>query len=82
MFLLLEQIGSLFQFSQWTLDISPFTHLPKLPGGTFTATPLVWLVVVTVALTTAGLVGFRRRDVGQGRPARATPREECGLGPR
>jgi hypothetical protein len=42
----------------------------------------VWLVVVTVALTTAGLVGFRRRDVGQGRPARATPREECGLGPR
>lgn len=63
-FLLLGQLGSLFRLSQWALDISPFTHLPKLPGGTFTATPLVWLVVVTVALTAAGLLGFRRRDVG------------------
>jgi ABC-2 type transport system permease protein len=62
-FLLLGQLGPLFQLSQWALDISPFTHLPKLPGGEFTATPLVWLVVVTVVLTTAGLVGFRRRDV-------------------
>jgi ABC-2 type transport system permease protein len=63
-FLLLGQLGSLFQLSQWALDISPFTHLPKLPGGDFTATPLVWLVAVTVVLTAAGLVGFRRRDVG------------------
>ena len=63
-FLLLGQLGSLFQLSQWALDISPFTHLPRLPGGTFTATPLVWLVAITVALTAAGLVGFRRRDVG------------------
>ncbi|MFI9387527.1 ABC transporter permease [Kutzneria sp. NPDC052558] len=63
-FLLLGQLGSLFQLSQWALDLSPFTHLPKLPGGAFTATPLVWLVVITVALTAAGLAGFRRRDVG------------------
>jgi ABC-2 type transport system permease protein len=63
-FLLLGQLGSLFQLSQWALDVSPFTHLPKLPGGTFTATPLIWLVVVTAALTAAGLAGFRRRDVG------------------
>jgi ABC-2 type transport system permease protein len=63
-FLLLGQLGSLFRLSQWALDVSPFTHLPKLPGGTFTATPLVWLVVVTAVLTVAGLAGFRRRDVG------------------
>jgi ABC-2 type transport system permease protein len=63
-FLLLGQLGSLFQLSQWALDLSPFTHLPKLPGGAFTATPLIWLVVVTAALTIAGLAGFRRRDVG------------------
>jgi ABC-2 type transport system permease protein len=63
-FLLIDLLGSLFQLKQWALDISPFTHLPKLPGGEFTATPLVWLVVITIALTAAGLVGFRRRDVG------------------
>jgi ABC-2 type transport system permease protein len=62
-FLLLGQLGPLLRLSQWALDISPFTHLPKLPGGEFTATPLVWLVVVTAALTAAGLAGFRRRDV-------------------
>lgn len=63
-FLLLGQLGSLFQLSQWALDISPFTHLPKLPGGEFTVLPLIWLLVVTAALTVAGLAGFRRRDVG------------------
>ncbi|EWM13773.1 ABC transporter permease [Kutzneria sp. 744] len=63
-FLLLGQLGSLFQLSQWALDISPFTHLPKLPGGEFTVVPLIWLLVVTAALTLAGLAGFRRRDVG------------------
>jgi polyether ionophore transport system permease protein len=38
-FLLLGQLGSLFRLSQWALDLSPFTHLPKLPGGTVTAMP-------------------------------------------
>jgi len=37
--------------------------VPKLPGGTFTATPLLWLLLVAVALTVAGLVGFRHRDL-------------------
>ena len=46
-----------------SLDISPFTHVPKLPGGTFTATPLLWLARVAVALIAAGLAGLRRRDI-------------------
>lgn len=46
------------------MDFSPFAHVPRLPGGTVTAAPLVWLVVVAVALTAAGLTALRRRDVG------------------
>lgn len=57
-------VGELLDFGQWFLDISPFTHIPKLPGATFTARPLVVLCAVTAGLTTVALAGFRRRDVG------------------
>jgi len=38
--------------------------VPKLPGGQLTAIPIGWLLVVGVALAVAGLIGFRRRDIG------------------
>jgi ABC-2 type transport system permease protein len=38
--------------------------VPKLPGGTLTATPLLWLAGVAIVLLAAGLAGFRRRDLG------------------
>lgn len=61
--LLVSLVGQAAGLDQWVLDISPFTHLPKLPGGDVTALPLVVLAVVVVAVTVAGLTGFRRRDV-------------------
>jgi ABC-2 type transport system permease protein len=63
-FLLLGQLGPILELPQWAMDISPFTHTPKLPGGDFSATPLVWLTLVALALTAAGLASFRRRDIG------------------
>ncbi|MDT5026788.1 MAG: polyether ionophore transport system permease protein [Micromonosporaceae bacterium] len=61
---LLGQLGPLLRLDQWVMDVSPFTHLPRLPGGDLAFTPLVWLVVVATAFTTVGVIGFRRRDVG------------------
>jgi ABC-2 type transport system permease protein len=61
--LLVLDLGALLGLSQWVLDVSPFAHLPKLPG-VFSATPLVWLTGVAVVLGAAGLAGFRRRDIG------------------
>lgn len=63
-FLLLGQFGELLKLNHWLRDVSPFSHIPKIPGGTFTATPLVWLTVIAVAMTAAGLAGLRRRDIG------------------
>jgi ABC-2 type transport system permease protein len=62
-FLLLGQLGAVLRLDQWALDLSPFTHLPKLPGGDLTITPLVWLVAIAAALTAVGLARFRARDV-------------------
>lgn len=60
---LLGLVGTALQFDQWVLDISPFSHLPRLPGGEVSAAPLVWLSAVAIALAVTGLAGFRRRDV-------------------
>ncbi|MBO3745596.1 ABC transporter permease [Streptosporangiaceae bacterium NEAU-GS5] len=64
--LFLGQLGALLQLSQGALDISPFTHVPKLPGGTVTATPLITLTAVAAAFLVVGLYAFRRRDVTTG----------------
>jgi ABC-2 type transport system permease protein len=62
-FLVLAELGSFGGLGTWAVDISPYTHVPKLPGGPFTAAPLLWLACVAVALTAVGLVALRRRDL-------------------
>jgi len=60
----LALFGPTLRLAQPIQDISPFTHSPKLPGGTVSAEPLVWLVLAAVALAAAGVIGLRRRDIG------------------
>lgn len=60
---MLGQLGPLLQLPQWARDLSPFTHLPKLPGADLTATPLLWLTVISAGLASIGLLSFRRRDL-------------------
>lgn len=63
-FFLLGQLGPLLRLRQTVLDLSPFTHIPKLPGGVVSVPPLVWLIGVTAVLIVTGFAGFRRRDIG------------------
>jgi len=55
--------GPAFNLPQAVLDISPFAHAPKLPGGPLTAAPLLWLSGIVLALTGSGLAGLRHRDI-------------------
>lgn len=57
-------LGSVVRLPQWLLDLSPFTHVPKLPGGAAAPLPLVTLSLVATVLAAAGLVGVARRDIG------------------
>ncbi|MEV5316773.1 ABC transporter permease [Streptomyces sp. NPDC052687] len=61
--LLLGWIGPALDVPRVVLDLSPFGHLPKLPGGEPDWTPLVLLTALAAVLVTAGLAGLRRRDL-------------------
>jgi ABC-2 type transport system permease protein len=62
-FLLIGFVGAALRAGQWLLDVSPFTHVPKVPGTVVTVTPLVWLAAIAALLVAAGLAGLRRRDL-------------------
>ncbi|ADI08802.1 ABC transporter membrane-spanning protein [Streptomyces bingchenggensis BCW-1] len=56
-------LGPALDAPQAVLDLSPFSHLPKLPGESVSAAPFVWLLLGSAVLTAAGLWGLRRRDM-------------------
>ncbi len=62
--LLLGQLGPVLKLPQWAMDLSPFTHVPKLPGSALAAAPLLGLTTVAVLAAAAGFGGFRHRDIG------------------
>ncbi|AZM61017.1 MULTISPECIES: ABC transporter permease [unclassified Streptomyces] len=61
--LLIGWVGPVLDAPRAVLDLSPFGHLPKLPGGPMEWPPLLVLTALAAALTAAGLAGLRRRDM-------------------
>lgn len=62
--ILLQELGPLLQLSHWVTDVSPFATVPRAPGTAVPAQPLVVMTAIAAALTAAGLIGLRRRDLG------------------
>jgi ABC-2 type transport system permease protein len=62
--LVLSLFGQTLKLVHWVLDVSPFTHAPRLPGGSVAAAPLIWLPAIFLVLAGLGLAGLRRRDIG------------------
>ncbi len=63
-FLLLGELGPLLGLDQWLMNLSPYTHVPRLPGADWAAAPLVALAATAGVLTAIGLAAFARRDIG------------------
>ena len=61
--LLCGQLGEELDLPRGLIDVSPFSHLPQLPGAPLSAGPL-WLALVALALAAAGVAGLRQRDIG------------------
>jgi ABC-2 type transport system permease protein len=62
-FIALFLLGTLADAPQWLLDLEPFTHIPHVGTGQFSATPLWWLLGIDAALIAVGATAFCRRDV-------------------
>jgi len=62
-FIAVYLLGSLADSPQWLLDLEPFTHIPRVGGGSFTAAALSWLLLIDVTLILLGTSAFRRRDL-------------------
>ena len=58
-----SEIGPLLDLPDWVGDLSPYAHVPHLPGGEFVLGPLLALVGVAAALLLLGLAAVRHRDI-------------------
>ncbi|MFJ2406478.1 ABC transporter permease [Streptomyces xanthochromogenes] len=61
--LALGWIGPALNLPAAVLDVSPFGHLPKLPGAGMAWPPVLLLTALAAMLTGAGVGALRRRDV-------------------
>ncbi|MFI1369122.1 ABC transporter permease [Streptomyces griseochromogenes] len=62
--LLIGWVGPALDAPRIVLDLSPFGHVPKLPGGGMEWGPVLVLTGLAAALVAAGLTGLHRRDIG------------------
>ncbi|HET6355570.1 ABC transporter permease [Streptomyces sp.] len=61
--LALGWIGPALDLPQSVMNLSPFEHLPSLPGTQMHWTPVLVLTALAAGLVAAGLAGLRRRDM-------------------
>ncbi|MEO8851076.1 MAG: hypothetical protein ABI360_05030, partial [Allobranchiibius sp.] len=64
LFLSLGQLGELLRLPTWMTDISPFTHVPRMPVEPFAYLPTITMSLLAATLLTMGAVCFRHRDIG------------------
>ena len=60
---MITEIGPLTKLPSWVMDLSPFTHLSSLPGGSFEVVSAAVLTLIALALMVGGYAAYNRRDV-------------------
>lgn len=63
---LISSFGAMFDFPNWTLDLSPFEFLAKLPLEDFELMPVLVISALATLFAFVGMAAFRRRDLTEG----------------
>lgn len=58
-----SMLGSVVRLPDWALELSPFEHTPRLPGGTVDVATLLALTGLAVVTIVVGVLAFRHRDL-------------------
>ena len=61
--LVLAMFGSLVDFPDFVRDLSPFDHIPAVPGKALRWLPILVLTALSAALGAVATRGMRRRDI-------------------
>jgi ABC-2 type transport system permease protein len=56
--------GETLQLPQWLQNLSPFEHLALAPVEDFRLLPVLVVAAIALAVSAAGQMAFRRRDIG------------------
>lgn len=56
-------LGGLLQLPTWVEKLSPFGHIPQLPLEVMNGAAVAMVLLIAFGLTSAGLLGYRRRDI-------------------
>lgn len=64
LFATLGQIGELLGLPRWVLNLSPYTHAPRMPQADFEPGPALVLTGIAAVLLTASWLRYRTRDIG------------------
>ncbi len=64
LFATLGQIGELLDLPGWVLDLSPYSHAPRMPLADFEVLPAIVLTAITGVVVVAAWQRYRTRDIG------------------
>lgn len=58
----LGELGATIGLPSWLVKVSPFAHVPQLPGGDFSVMPSAMLCAIAAVLTGLAFTAYRLRD--------------------
>ncbi len=61
--IVIAEFGPMFSWPTLLMDVSPYTHVPRMPATPMLWAPVLWLTLLTALVLAAALRGFQRRDL-------------------